>query len=191
MLKHIPNTLTVIRFLLIPFIVLLVFQSNFAGAILLLVASGVTDILDGIIARHFNLISNFGKLMDPLADKLTQIAMLFALCITGILPLWLLLIFLLTQLLMIIGAGFLYRKDIIVHSKWYGKLGTVLLHFAILCSLFIKYWNSYLVPKHSFELLTNFDEYIYYAAIACSVFSFIMYLRYFFIKEYWNHKGDK
>ena len=77
MFKHLPNILTIIRFLLIPFILYFVFAGNYLLAFIFFTISGITDIADGFIARKFNLISNFGKLMDPLADKLTQIASLF------------------------------------------------------------------------------------------------------------------
>ena len=79
MLKYVPNILTIIRFLLIPIILLFLFSGNYLLAFIFFTISGITDILDGYIARKFNLVSNFGKLMDPLADKLTQISMLAAL----------------------------------------------------------------------------------------------------------------
>lgn len=125
MFKHIPNILTIIRFLLIPFILLNIFIGNYILAFAFFTISGITDIADGFIARKFNLISNFGKLMDPLADKLTQIATLTSLVIVNIIPLWILIIVLLKEFIMIVGASFLYGKDVVVYSKWYGKLATV------------------------------------------------------------------
>ena len=92
MLKHIPNTLTVIRFLLIPVIIFYIFSGNFILAFVFFSISGFTDIADGFIARKFNLVSNFGKLMDPLADKLTTISTLASLAFTNIIPIWILLI---------------------------------------------------------------------------------------------------
>ncbi len=76
MFKHIPNILTIIRFILIPIILNFIFQGDYISGIIIFSISGLTDVLDGFIARKFNLISNFGKLMDPLADKLTQISVL-------------------------------------------------------------------------------------------------------------------
>ena len=66
MFKHVPNILTIIRFLLIPVIVLFALNNNYIAAIVVLTISGITDILDGYIARRFNLISDFGKLSIPL-----------------------------------------------------------------------------------------------------------------------------
>ena len=81
MLKNIPNILTIIRFLLIPTIFYSALQDNYVIAAILLVLSGITDVLDGFIARKFNCITNFGTLFDPLADKLTQISTLVVLVI--------------------------------------------------------------------------------------------------------------
>ena len=76
----IPNILSFFRLCLIPVIVwLYVGKQDYLWTLLILTLSGVTDIVDGIIARKFNMVSNFGKAFDPVADKLTQMAMLFCL----------------------------------------------------------------------------------------------------------------
>ena len=132
--------------------------------------SGITDVLDGFIARKFNLVSNFGKLMDPLADKLTQISVLACLVKVEIIPFWILVIVILKELLMVVGASFLYGKDVVVYSKWYGKLATVLFYLAIVISLITKQLN------HT-GFWSNFDLVIYCIAIVCTVFSLIMYVK--------------
>ena len=76
MLKYVPNALTILRFILIPPIVFTIACEDFVIALVLLVFSGITDVLDGAIARKFDLITDFGKLVDPLADKMTQKAIL-------------------------------------------------------------------------------------------------------------------
>ena len=78
MAKHIPNILTVARFFLIPFVIYSLVVDNYLMAFIFLTISGLTDVLDGFIARKFNFITNFGKLIDPLADKATQISVLIA-----------------------------------------------------------------------------------------------------------------
>ena len=92
MFKNIPNALTIVRFILIPFIVYYILTGQYIAGFVILTISGLTDILDGFIARKFNFITNFGKLIDPLADKTTQIAVLASLTFKGIIPLWILLI---------------------------------------------------------------------------------------------------
>jgi len=182
--KHVPNALTIIRFFLIPALVVLIFQKNFVGAFIVLTVSGITDILDGHIARHFNLVTDFGKLMDPLADKITQLAILVTLCIQHIVPVWILLIVAIKEVAMISGASFLYGKELVVSSKWYGKLSTVIFYVAIVCSLFIRYWNHILVPNHNLISLPFFDTYIYYLAVLTTIFSLIMYFKAFYVKDY-------
>ena len=170
MLKHIPNTLTIIRFLLIPLIVLYIFTGNYILAFVFFTISGITDIADGFIARKFNLISNFGKLMDPLADKLTQISTLASLVFTHIIPIWILLIVLLKEFIMIVGASFLYGKDVVVYSKWYGKLATVLFYIAIVVSLLLKQFEITGIWEH-------LDLALYYFALIATIFSLIMYVK--------------
>jgi cardiolipin synthase len=185
-MKHIPNILTIIRFLLIPFIIALAINNNYIGVIIVLTISGITDILDGYIARRFNLISDFGKLMDPLADKSTQIALLTTLAIESVIPFWIIIVVIFKEFLMISGASFLYGKELVVSSKWYGKLATVLFYIAIISSMFILYWNSNIYTKYSFAnyLMPNFDKYIYYLAVVSTVFSFIMYIKAFYVQDY-------
>ena len=72
MLKHIPNTLTIIRFLLIPFIVLNIFMSNYIIAFIFFTISGLTDIADGFIARKFNLISLINSKNNQVKEHLLQ-----------------------------------------------------------------------------------------------------------------------
>ena len=170
MLKHVPNALTIIRFLLIPIIVISIFNGDYIIAFIFFTVSGITDIADGCIARKFNLISNFGKLMDPLADKLTQIATIASLTLKDIIPIWILAIVLLKELIMIAGASFLYGKDVVVYSKWYGKLATVLFYVAIVFSLLI---NQFELPS----IWSNLDLWLFYLALFATVFSLLMYIK--------------
>lgn len=170
MLKHVPNILTIIRFLLIPFIIFNIFTGNYILAFVFFTISGITDIADGFIARKYNLISNFGKLMDPLADKLTQIATLTSLVLTNIIPIWILIIVLLKEFIMIVGASFLYGKDVVVYSRWYGKLATVLFYVAIVFSLLTK--------QYTLKGGWNQIDYILYCfALITTVFALIMYVK--------------
>lgn len=175
-MKHIPNILTMSRFVLVPFIFYAIIQHNYLLAIILLTVSGLTDMLDGYIARKYNFITNFGKLIDPLADKATQISTLIALSFIGIIPLWFLLIVFIKEGLMIAGASFLYGKKLVVSSRWYGKLATTLFYIAIVASFII---SLFALPYH-------FDTYIYYFALAVTIFALIMYYMEFYEKGYVN-----
>lgn len=193
MFKHVPNILTIIRFILIPFIVYYITKEQYILSFIFLTISGLTDILDGFIARKFNFITNFGKLVDPLADKLTQIAILATLVILKIIPSWILFIVVLKEAIMIAGASFLYGKELVVSSKWFGKLATVLFYIAIVCSFGIKYWNTsiYNPLDPSSFLLPQFDIYIYYLALISTIFSLIMYFITFYKQGYLKKENLK
>lgn len=174
MFKHVPNILTVIRFFLIPFIIISLVKDDYILAFVILTLSGLTDVLDGYIARKYNFITNFGKLIDPLADKATQISILTTLALKNIIPLWIILVIFIKELVLIAGASFLYGKELVVSSKWFGKLATVLFYIAIISSLFIRYFN----------INFNFDTYLYYLALIITLFSLIMYINTFYKKGY-------
>ena len=77
--ENIPNILTIIRFILIPFIFTSVVNNDYLAALIIFTISAITDVLDGYIARKYNYITDLGKLIDPLADKLTQVSLLLSL----------------------------------------------------------------------------------------------------------------
>ena len=175
MFKHVPNILTMCRFVLVPFIFISIVEKNYVAAFVFLTISGATDVLDGFIARKFNFITNFGKLIDPLADKTTQISTLIALSFAGIIPYWILVIVFIKEAIMIAGASFLYGKQLVVSSRWYGKLATVLFYLAIISSL--------LINQFHFEISLRVDLYLYYLAILATIFSLIMYAIQFKFKK--------
>jgi len=132
----IPNVLSFFRLCLIPLIVWqYVGKQNYLVALYLLLLSGLTDIADGIIARKFNMVSDFGKAFDPIADKLTQIAMLFCLVTrfpNMLLPLILLII---KELFAGITGLMMVRRGIVIGADWHGKATTVLLYGTMLVHL--------------------------------------------------------
>ena len=140
--ENIPNILTIIRFILIPFIFTSVVNEDFLATIVIFTISAITDMLDGYIARKYNYITDIGKLIDPLADKLTQMSLLLSLAILKILPWWIFAIVFIKECVMIIAASLMYKKDdVVVYSKWYGKLATVLFYLAIISSLLINQFH--------------------------------------------------
>lgn len=126
----VPNLLSFFRLLLIPVIVWLYCGKEAYGmALAVLILSGVTDIADGIIARKFNLVSDFGKALDPIADKLTQIATMGCL-LSRFLHMWLPLGILVVKEVFT-GAMSLYavkKSGEVKGADWHGKLCTVLLY---------------------------------------------------------------
>lgn len=183
--ENIPNILTLIRFILIPFIFIEVISHHYLTGLIIFTVSAGTDILDGFIARKYNYITDIGKLIDPLADKITQISLLLALTILKIIPWWILTIVFVKECVMVIAASLLYSKnDVVVYSKWYGKLATVLFYLAIVCSLIINQFDI-TIP---FRIDTN----LYYLAILATIFSLIMYaIKFKFKKPENNLISDK
>lgn len=133
---NIPNILSIFRICLIP-VFLTVFltaqqQPAFLTAAVILVISGLTDALDGYIARKYNQITNLGKILDPLADKLTQVAVVFSL-IYKFPEMWMFLaMFAIKEILIIAGsAKLLSRYREVASSRWFGKLYTVVFYIGM------------------------------------------------------------
>lgn len=129
----IPNILSLIRILMIPVIVWLYNRNDYQTAVVVLVLSGATDIVDGYIARHFNLISNLGKILDPIADKLTQWITL--LCVSSKYPLMLIPFVLLAVKeisLGIIGIFVIKKTKEVKGANWHGKVTTFALYFTLI-----------------------------------------------------------
>ncbi len=179
-IKLVPNILTIIRFIFIPFIIISISLNNYLVALILFTLSSFSDVLDGYIARKFNAITDFGKLMDPLADKLTQLSTLISLYIKKIIPLWIVLVLIAKELVLISGASFLYGKQLVVSSKWYGKLSTVLLYIAVVSSLII----------NIFDISIHFDVYIYALAVCLAICALLGYIDHFYKKGYLPKKED-
>ena len=137
----IPNILSFSRICMIPFFVwMYLVKENVVGTVVILLLSGLTDSADGFIARRFNMISNLGKALDPLADKLTQVSMLT--CLVVHFPhIWLILIVMvIKEIFLLITTLMAIRKTDKVHSAdWHGKLTTNLLDVTMIVHLlFIK-----------------------------------------------------
>ena len=126
----IPNLISLFRILLIPLIIWLYCgKKQYTATIAVIVISGASDIIDGKIARKFHMVSDVGKVLDPIADKLTQVTLVI--CLTARYPwMWALLaLFAVKECLMLLW-GYLTLKstDTINSAKWYVKLSTVVLY---------------------------------------------------------------
>lgn len=126
----VPNLLSMFRLALIPLIVWLYCGAKkYLAAIGVLLLSGLSDIVDGFIARRFGMVSDFGKILDPVADKLTQGALLFCLLLKYRLMWALIAVFLIRETTMIImGMVVIKKSDEVNSARWYGKLNTVVLY---------------------------------------------------------------
>ena len=171
MLKHVPNILSVCRILLIPVIVISVYLNNYVLALIIFTISSLTDIIDGYIARNFDAITNVGKLLDPLADKLTQLSMVASLVWADVISGWILAVLLIKELIMIAGAAFLYGKSVVVYSRWYGKLATVLLYLSVIVSLLFKQFGM------TSGIFANISISLYVITLAVTIFALLAYVK--------------
>ena len=126
----VPNVLSFFRLCLIPIIVwLYISKEDYFWTLMVLLLSGLTDVVDGIIARKCNMISDFGKAFDPVADKLTQMAMLF--CLVSRFPYMMIPFVLLVVKEVFTGITALItikRTNTVKGAVWHGKLTTVALY---------------------------------------------------------------
>lgn len=122
----IPNFMSLFRLVLVPFIIWIYLRDDYDVAAALVAISALTDVLDGLIARKFNMVSELGKVLDPVCDKLTHAALLICL-ITRYAYIWTLLVLLAVKELTaaILGAIAFKRGNKLHSAKWYGKLCTV------------------------------------------------------------------
>ncbi len=130
---NVPNVLTILRMIMIPVFIYVFFapiEHSMLWAAFIYALAAFTDFLDGRIARKYNLITDFGKLFDPLADKLLQISAVLCLVIAKVLPLWFLIFYLVKEGLQVIGGSILYKKGYVVSSNIFGKVASVLFYIA-------------------------------------------------------------
>ena len=138
---NIPNALTLLRILLVPLYLYIFYSSSennifFAGLIFLL--AGITDVLDGYIARKYDLGTDLGAILDPFADKLMSFTILITFATSGIIPMWILIALGIKEVVMIIGGGILYlfKGGQVLPSDKFGKVATLSFYAATLSVVF-------------------------------------------------------
>ena len=136
----IPNVLTIIRMLLIPVFVVLFFHEQEIkwASLCVFCAASLTDMLDGYLARKLNQITDFGKLFDPLADKLMVLSAMICQTFWGPLPLIAVIIVAAKELMMVLGGVFMLSKGVVVYSNYFGKAAQVGFIASLVLSFFHK-----------------------------------------------------
>lgn len=177
----IPNFISVIRLVLIaPFMITFI-NENYIAAAIIVVASGLSDCVDGFIARKFNQMSELGKIIDPLADKLTLIAV--SICIIIIEPyvLAFMIVLFLKDFIMMLGGTYLLKNGIVPpKSKWYGKLGTVLFYLSAVIIVVLE-----IIEKDNFIVTIVLLS----VTSAVMIFALIKYFQ-IFLKIFKEHKAQ-
>lgn len=160
-----PNAITLLRLLLIPlFIWLYLGKEAYVPAFLVYLAAGILDLLDGDIARRYNMISDFGKLFDPVVDKLTQVAIFF--CLLSKFPN--MLILLIVLIIKEIATGVIHllainKTNMVESAKWPGKLTSLSLNVTAMIHIL---WGG--IPAEISNIIIGI-------CIGFMLFSFIYY----------------
>lgn len=166
----IPNGLSLVRLGMIPimaYYILNMEDKRLTGFVLFLLI-WMTDALDGFIARAFDQVSEFGKVLDPLVDKIFQITTGICLFMVDRLPLWVPLIMITKELLMVIGGMIMFRqRDVFVDAQWFGKLTTILLVIAFSFAMLLDDQYVHLIP------------FIFIVPVSLSIFSLLSYIRFY------------
>ena len=163
-----PNILTMLRLLLIPiYWVLMMVRDNETAALIVFVTASITDLLDGYIARHFNQVTDWGKLFDPLADKLMVVSVMMTLVLKGAVPLIILIIIGIKEIIMVAGAACMLRRKIVVYSKPVGKTA----QFTMVAGMILTFFrHNFSAPFHVYVLwlatVLTLSAMVYYS-LAC------------------------
>jgi CDP-diacylglycerol--glycerol-3-phosphate 3-phosphatidyltransferase len=161
-----PNRLSVIRILFIPLIILSMEKGFPFSSFLLFLIAGITDGLDGFMARRLSMTSKLGLYLDPIADKLLVSSVLITLTYENLVPLWMTVLLVCREFLINGLRSFLAMEGIAVYPSLSGKLKTMLQIVGIACILFD--WGSGLLRN---TLIDKIGLYILYAALFFSLYS--------------------
>lgn len=167
---NLPNKLTILRVILIPFFLVALMVDGIPYgkwiALAIFCIASITDALDGQIARKYNLITNFGKFMDPLADKLLVCSAMIAMIDLGRIPAWVVIIIIAREFII---SGFrLVASDngVVIAAGWWGKVKTVVQMIMIIV----------LICDFGGKVVGIIETVLIYAALALTVISLLDYL---------------
>lgn len=173
----IPNLLSMFRIVLIIPMIVFFLSKNYIGAVICIVISGLSDMFDGMIARRFNQISKLGKMLDPIADKLTLVAVII--CIGILIPNLRLLVIILAakDILMLIGGAYLIHRGITPPAaKWYGKIATVVFYISVTAIVGIEVFGGAQLAAQLSVLITT----LLTVTSLVMIFALVMYAILFF-----------
>ena len=166
---NLPNKLTILRTVMIPFFILFLYTDWFHGydkiiAAVIFIAASLTDMLDGKIARKYNLVTNFGKFMDPLADKLLVCSALIALVDLNKIAAWIVIIIIAREFII---SGFrLVASDngVVIAASYWGKFKTTFQMIGVVLLIF------------NIPALSTLTTIIVWIALALTVISLVDYI---------------
>ena len=169
---NLPNKLTMMRVFLIPFFVFFLLRADALGeyakwiAFAIFIVACCTDFLDGKIAREYNLVTNFGKFMDPLADKLLVVSALVCFVTLDRIPTWIVLIIIAREFII---SGFRLvaaEQGNVIAASWWGKLKTAETMLMII----------FMIPNFEGDVIRIIELVLIYISLALTVLSLIDYM---------------
>lgn len=165
---NIANQLTILRILLVPVFMYFLLAGNMTMAAAMFILASVTDFLDGYLARKLNLITNLGKFMDPLADKILVMAAFICLVEIGTVSSWAVVIILGREFIVSIFRAVAAAEGIVIAASWWGKLKTNSQMLAIVLLLF---------NDTPFEIMNGqLAQIVLWIAVALTVISGVDYI---------------
>lgn len=172
MKKYIPNILTTLRMLLVPVFIYIIFLSNIPDRVfystLIFILASITDYFDGMLARKYNVISDYGKIMDPLADKLLVISALIVLALKlDYISNAVVIVILIREVLISFFREYFARKNIVISANIWGKIKTLFQMIGI--SLILVYQSIFElfdnIPPFSENMLLCIEIYFWLVAV--------------------------
>lgn len=165
---NLPNKLTILRILLIPVFIIVLMIGHYYISAIIFIAAAATDALDGHIARKYNLVTNFGKIMDPLADKLLVVSALVCLVDLGDVAGWMVIVILAREFAITGLRAVAAAEGIVIAAGWSGKIKTIFQMIAV-PALLLKNWP--------FEYIgIPFDQIMLWAAVIMTIISGTEYI---------------
>ena len=161
----IPNILTVLRIILVPVTLILICKDLMLWALLTFLVACGTDMIDGHIARKYNMISKIGIWLDPLADKLMALGVVVTFAFCKIIPFWVLFTLLGKELIMLIGGVIIMHNGFSTPSNKYGKIAAFIMNASVAaCFIYqLPWWNDYYLYFLYFGLALSVSSMVQYA----------------------------
>ena len=169
---NLPNKLTLLRVILIPFFVVFLMGADTFGswsvyvALAIFIIASLTDMLDGKIARKYNLVTNFGKFMDPLADKLLVVSALVCYVDMGRIPSWIVLVIIAREFII---SGFRLvaaESGIVIAASYWGKIKTTVQMITII----------FMMPDFGGTVVYWIEQVLIWASLILTIVSLIDYI---------------
>ncbi|MFI3211198.1 MAG: CDP-diacylglycerol--glycerol-3-phosphate 3-phosphatidyltransferase [Peptostreptococcaceae bacterium] len=145
---NLPNKLTLFRICLIPVFIFFMasnIENKYLISCIVFIIASITDAMDGYIARKYNLITDFGKFMDPLADKLLVLAALISMTEANLVPSWIVIIIVSRELTVSILRAIAGAEGKVIAASGGGKIKTISQMVAIMFLLFGENYNNYII----------------------------------------------